>query len=112
MIRQALVANVRNKGLVILTACDHSGIINTINYAKKITGINQIHAIVGGFHLPADGGIHERGIEPTLKELERADPQYIVPCHCTGWKATHRIIETFPEKFIQTGVGTTFNFNV
>jgi len=68
---QALVANVRNKGLVILTACGHSGIINTINYAKKITGINQIHAIVGGFHLPADGGIHERGIEPTLKELER-----------------------------------------
>jgi 7,8-dihydropterin-6-yl-methyl-4-(beta-D-ribofuranosyl)aminobenzene 5'-phosphate synthase len=109
---QALVTNVRNKGLVILTACGHSGIINTINYAKKITGINQIHAIVGGFHLPADGGIHERGIEPTLKELERADPQYIVPCHCTGWKATNRIIESFPEKFIQTGVGTTFKFNV
>ncbi|MGB6591725.1 MAG: MBL fold metallo-hydrolase [Candidatus Nitrosopolaris sp.] len=109
---QALVTNVRNKGLVILTACGHSGIINTINYAKKITGINQIHAVVGGFHLPADGGIHEQGIEPTLKELKRADPQYIVPCHCTGWKATNRIIETFPEKFIQTGVGTTFNFNV
>jgi 7,8-dihydropterin-6-yl-methyl-4-(beta-D-ribofuranosyl)aminobenzene 5'-phosphate synthase len=109
---QALVANIRNKGLVILTACGHSGIINTINYAKKITGINQIHAVVGGFHLPADGGIHEQGIEPTLKELKKADPQYIVPCHCTGWKATNRIIEIFPEKFIQTGVGTTFNFNV
>jgi 7,8-dihydropterin-6-yl-methyl-4-(beta-D-ribofuranosyl)aminobenzene 5'-phosphate synthase len=58
---QALVANITNKGLIILTACGHSGIINTINYAKKITGINQIHAIVGGFHLPADaivGGFH------------------------------------------------------
>ena len=109
---QALVANVRNKGLVILTACGHSGIINTINYAKKITEVNQIYAVVGGFHLPADGGIHEQGIEPTLKELEKADPQYIVPCHCTGWKATNRIIETFSEKFIQTGVGTTFNFKV
>ncbi|HEY5630490.1 MAG TPA: MBL fold metallo-hydrolase [Nitrososphaeraceae archaeon] len=108
---QALVANVRNKGLVILTACGHSGIINTINYAKKATGINQIYAVVGGFHLPADGGIHEAGIEPTLKELVKADPQFIVPCHCTGWKATNRIIETFPKKFIQTGVGTTFNFN-
>jgi 7,8-dihydropterin-6-yl-methyl-4-(beta-D-ribofuranosyl)aminobenzene 5'-phosphate synthase len=108
---QALVANVRNKGLVILTACGHSGIINTINYAKKVTGINQIYAVVGGFHLPADGGIHEEGIEPTLKELVKADPQFIVPCHCTGWKATNRIIETFPKKFIQTGVGTTFNFN-
>jgi 7,8-dihydropterin-6-yl-methyl-4-(beta-D-ribofuranosyl)aminobenzene 5'-phosphate synthase len=108
---QALVANIRNKGLVVLTACGHSGIINTINYAKKVTGINQIYAIVGGFHLPADGGIHEEGIEPTLKELVKADPQFIVPCHCTGWKATNRIIETFPKKFIQTGVGTTFNFN-
>ena len=107
---QALVANIRNKGLVILTACGHSGVINTINYAKKITGIKKIHAVIGGFHLPADGGIHEQGIEPTLKELEIANPDYIVPCHCTGWKAANRIIENFPEKFIQTGVGTTFSF--
>jgi len=106
---QALVANVKNKGLVILTACGHSGIINTINYAKKVTGINKIHAVLGGFHLPA-GGIYDEAIEPTLKELQMANPDYIVPCHCTGWKATNRIIETFPEKFIQTGVGTTFNF--
>ncbi len=106
---QALVANVRNKGLVILTACGHSGIINTINYAKKVTGINKIYAVVGGFHLPA-GGIYDEAIEPTIKELEKADPDYVVPCHCTGWKATNRIIETFPEKFIQTGVGTRFTF--
>jgi 7,8-dihydropterin-6-yl-methyl-4-(beta-D-ribofuranosyl)aminobenzene 5'-phosphate synthase len=106
---QALVTNVRNKGLVILTACGHSGIINTINYAKKVTRINKIYAVIGGFHLPA-GGIYDESIEPTIKELEKADPDYIIPCHCTGWKATNRIIETFPEKFIQTGVGTTFNF--
>ena len=106
---QALVVNVKNKGLVILTACGHSGIINTINYAKKITGINKIHAVLGGFHLPA-GGIYDQAIEPTMKELENANPDYIIPCHCTGWKATNRIIEAFPKKFIQTGVGTTFNF--
>lgn len=106
---QALVVSVKNKGLVILTACGHSGIINTINYAKKITRINKIHAVLGGFHLPA-GGIYDQAIEPTMKELENANPDYIIPCHCTGWKATNRIIETFPKKFIQTGVGTTFNF--
>jgi 7,8-dihydropterin-6-yl-methyl-4-(beta-D-ribofuranosyl)aminobenzene 5'-phosphate synthase len=107
---QAIVANVRNKGLVILTACGHSGIINTINYAKKVTRINKIYAVIGGFHLPADGGIYEQAIEPTIKELGKADPDYIVPCHCTGWKATNRIIETFPEKFMQSSVGTTFKF--
>lgn len=106
---QALVINIKNKGLLILTACGHSGIINTINYAKKITGINKIHAVLGGFHLPA-GGIYDEAIEPTLKELKKTNPDYIIPCHCTGWKATNRIIETFPEKFIQTGVGTAFNF--
>ena len=91
---QALVVNISDKGLVILTGCGHAGIINTINYAKKITGVDRIHAIIGGFHLPADDGIFEVAIEPTLKEFQKAQPDYLVPCHCTGWKATNRIIET------------------
>ncbi|HZB18049.1 MAG TPA: MBL fold metallo-hydrolase [Nitrososphaeraceae archaeon] len=107
---QALVVNISGKGLVILTGCGHAGVINTINYAKKITGIDRIHAIIGGFHLPADGGIFEVAIEPTLKEFQKAQPDYLVPCHCTGWKATNRIIETMPEKFIQSSVGTIFQF--
>ena len=53
---QAIVVNVLDKGLVILTGCGHAGVVNTINYAKKITRINKIHAVIGGFHLPADGG--------------------------------------------------------
>ena len=107
---QALVVIISDKGLVILTGCGHAGIINTINYAKKITGIDRIHAIIGGFHLPADDGIFEAAIEPTLKEFQKVQPGYLVPCHCTGWKATNRIIETMPEKFIQSSVGTTFQF--
>jgi 7,8-dihydropterin-6-yl-methyl-4-(beta-D-ribofuranosyl)aminobenzene 5'-phosphate synthase len=107
---QALVANISDKGLVILTGCGHAGIINTINYAKKITGIDRIHAIIGGFHLPADGGIYEAAIEPTIKEFKEVQPDYLVPCHCTGWKATNKIIDIMPEKFIQSSVGTTFQF--
>jgi 7,8-dihydropterin-6-yl-methyl-4-(beta-D-ribofuranosyl)aminobenzene 5'-phosphate synthase len=107
---QALVANILDKGLVILTGCGHAGIINTVNYAKKITGIDRIHAVIGGFHLPADGGIYEAAIEPTLKEFEKSNPDHLVPCHCTGWKATNKIIEIMPEKFIQSSVGTTFHF--
>jgi 7,8-dihydropterin-6-yl-methyl-4-(beta-D-ribofuranosyl)aminobenzene 5'-phosphate synthase len=107
---QAIVANIRDKGLVILTGCGHAGVINAINYAKKITGVDKVYAVMGGFHLPVDGGIYEAAIEPTLDELQKADPEYIVPCHCTGWKATNRIIETMPEKFMQSSVGTTFQF--
>lgn len=107
---QAIVVNVKDKGLVILTACGHSGIVNTINYAKKVTETDKVYAVLGGFHLPADGGIFEEAIEPTLKELQKIDPDYIVPCHCTGWKAANRIIETMPEKYLQSSVGTTFSF--
>jgi 7,8-dihydropterin-6-yl-methyl-4-(beta-D-ribofuranosyl)aminobenzene 5'-phosphate synthase len=105
---QAVVVNIKQKGLVILTGCGHAGIINTINYAKKVTKINKVFAVLGGFHLT--GGIYEEVIEPTIKELQKADPKYIIPCHCTGWKATNRIIEAMPERFIQTSVGTSFNF--
>ena len=107
---QAIVVNVKDKGLVILTACGHSGIVNTINYAKKVAETDKVHAVLGGFHLPADGGIFEEAIEPTLKELQKIDPDYIVPCHCTGWKAANRIIETMPEKYLQSSVGTIFSF--
>lgn len=105
---QAVVVNIKQKGLVIVTGCGHAGIINTINYVKNVTKINKVFAVLGGFHLT--GGIYEESIEPTIKELEKADPKYIIPCHCTGWKATNRIIEAMPERFIQTSVGTSFNF--
>jgi 7,8-dihydropterin-6-yl-methyl-4-(beta-D-ribofuranosyl)aminobenzene 5'-phosphate synthase len=105
---QAIIVNIKQKGLVILTGCGHAGIINTINYAKKVTKINKVFAVLGGFHLT--GGIYEEAIEPTIKDLQKADPKYVIPCHCTGWKATNKIIEVMPEKFIQTSVGTSFNF--
>jgi 7,8-dihydropterin-6-yl-methyl-4-(beta-D-ribofuranosyl)aminobenzene 5'-phosphate synthase len=105
---QALIMNVRNKGLIILTGCGHAGIINTIKFAKKVTGIERIHCVIGGFHL--SGQDYEDSISLTLAELTKVDPHYIVPCHCTGWKATNKIIDMMPEKFIQSSVGSTFLF--
>jgi 7,8-dihydropterin-6-yl-methyl-4-(beta-D-ribofuranosyl)aminobenzene 5'-phosphate synthase len=105
---QAIVASVKSKGLVIVTGCGHAGVINTINYAKEITGIRKVHAIVGGFHL--SGNMYEPAIGPTLNAFGDISPQFIVPCHCTGWKAVNRIVQEFPEKFVQPTVGTTLNF--
>ncbi len=107
---QAIIVNLRKKGLVVLTGCGHAGIINTLNYAKDLTGIDKIYAIIGGFHLPADGGIYEEAMDPTIEEIQNTDPEYIIPCHCTGWKATNKIIDLMPDKFIQSAVGTTFTF--
>ncbi len=78
---QDIVANVKEKGLVIISACAHSGIINTIHYVKFLTGIDKIFAVLGGFHLTR-GKMYDDAIEPTIKELKKANPKYIVPCHC------------------------------
>lgn len=107
---QAIIINVKNKGLVILTGCGHAGIINTIKYSKELTGINELYAVIGGFHLPTSNKIYENALYPTLDELQKSDPKYIIPCHCTGWKATNKIIDLMPDKFIQPSVGTVFTF--
>jgi 7,8-dihydropterin-6-yl-methyl-4-(beta-D-ribofuranosyl)aminobenzene 5'-phosphate synthase len=105
---QALVMLLKNKGLVILTGCGHAGIINTINYAKKVTGIKKVYAIIGGFHLTGEG--YEEAIPLTINELLKINPEYIIPCHCTGWKACNEIIKSMPQKYIQTSVGSAFCF--
>ena len=105
---QALVMNIKNKGLLILTGCGHAGIINTIKYAKKVTGVRKIYSVIGGFHLSGQG--YEECIPFTITELKRENPRYVVPCHCTGWKASNEIINAMPEKFIQPSVGSIFCF--
>jgi len=105
---QALVATVRGHGLVVLTGCGHSGIINILRYVRKLTGETQIHAVLGGFHLT--GRAFEPIIGPTCDALAGFSPDHLVPAHCTGWRATHALAARFPEAFIQNSVGTRFEF--
>jgi 7,8-dihydropterin-6-yl-methyl-4-(beta-D-ribofuranosyl)aminobenzene 5'-phosphate synthase len=101
---QALVANVRGRGLVVLTGCGHSGIVNILRYVRRLTDEDHIHAVVGGFHL--SGPLFDTIIEPTCDALGEFSPDYLVPCHCTGWKAIHALAARFPDAFIQNSVGT------
>lgn len=101
---QALIANVRGKGLVILSGCGHAGIVNIARYAQKLTGVNDIYCIVGGFHL--SGPIFEPIIGPTVAALAELDPTVIMPAHCTGWRAQHTLAAALPDAWVQTSVGT------
>lgn len=103
---QAVVINVRNKGLVVLTGCGHAGAINTIRQAQELTGVQKIHAVIGGFHL--SGPLFEPIIAPTVAALKALSPELIVPAHCTGWKAVHAIARELPQAFVQNSVGTKF----
>ncbi|MCI0557641.1 MAG: MBL fold metallo-hydrolase, partial [Nitrososphaera sp.] len=105
---QAVVLNVKDKGLVVITGCGHAGIINTLNCAKELTGEDRIYAVVGGMHLT--GALFEPIIPRTMDELERLRPRYVVPCHCSGLKAMNEIARKMPDAFIQNGVGTNYVF--
>ena len=103
---QAIVIHVRDRGLVVLTGCGHAGVINILRQARVQTGVEQIYAVLGGFHL--SGALFEPIIPQTIAELQRIGPSLIVPAHCTGWRATHGIARAMPEAFVQNSVGTTF----
>lgn len=103
---QAVVVNVKDKGLVVLTGCGHAGAINTIRHAQTLTGIEKVYAVLGGFHLT--GAIFEPIIEPTVAALKELNSALIVPAHCTGWKATHMIARELPDAFVPNSVGTRF----
>jgi 7,8-dihydropterin-6-yl-methyl-4-(beta-D-ribofuranosyl)aminobenzene 5'-phosphate synthase len=106
---QALVLHLKGKGLVIVSGCAHAGIVNTVLYARKITGVNRVHAVIGGFHL--SGPAFEQIIEETVEALKEMNPKVIVPMHCTGWQAIHRFAEAFPDAFVLNSVGTTFSLS-
>ena len=106
---QALAIHLKGKGLVIVSGCAHAGIVNTVLHAKKITGVNEVHAVIGGFHL--SGPTFEPIIEETVRALKEMNLKMIVPMHCTGWKAIQRFSEAFPESFVLNSVGTTFSLS-
>jgi len=105
---QAVVCHVKGKGLLVLTSCSHSGVINVLLHARRITGIDQIYGLVGGMHLT--GGLMEPLIPRTLAELATIAPSVVVPGHCTGWKATHELARQMPGAYIQSSVGTRLHF--
>jgi len=105
---QPMVLNLKDKGLIVLSCCSHAGIINVLRHAQRITGIQKIYAVIGGLHLT--GGLFEPIIPRTVEELAAIGPEVIVPCHCTGWKATHELARRLPEAYVQTSVGTRLHF--
>ncbi|MEJ2721670.1 MAG: MBL fold metallo-hydrolase [bacterium] len=105
----AIVANVKGKGLVVLSGCAHAGIINTVKYAKEVTGVDQVFVVMGGFHLT--GKDFESTIGPTIEALKDLDPDYVVPTHCTGRSAILQIEKEMPEKFLLNMSGTRMTFN-
>jgi len=103
---RALVINVKDRGLVIVSGCGHSGIINTVNYAKELAESDEVYAIIGGFHL--SGKEYEGLIGNVVAEIQSLDPKLIVPSHCSGWRAALRFAQTLPKAFVWNSVGNLY----
>jgi 7,8-dihydropterin-6-yl-methyl-4-(beta-D-ribofuranosyl)aminobenzene 5'-phosphate synthase len=104
---QSVVVNVKGKGLVVLSGCAHAGIVNTVNYAKEISGVSRVWAIIGGFHL---GRADDEDIQRTVDAIKELEPTMVVPMHCTGFKAISQFAAQMPDEFVLGVVGTTYLF--
>ena len=101
---QALVINLAGKGLVVISGCAHAGIVNTVEYAKKLAGEETIHAVLGGFHLT--GPFFEKIHDETVDALKKMEPEVVMPMHCTGWRAIQKFQKEFSSNFILNSVGS------
>jgi 7,8-dihydropterin-6-yl-methyl-4-(beta-D-ribofuranosyl)aminobenzene 5'-phosphate synthase len=100
--------NVKDRGLVVITSCGHAGLINTIRQAQTVSGVQKIHAVLGGFHLsPADPEYVAQIVEVLRNEIK---PDYLVPMHCSGATFTQIAARDMPDKLIMSYTGSRYVF--
>ena len=102
---QAVILNAKGKGLVVLSGCAHRGIVNTVKHAQKMTGLEKVYAVMGGFHLT---GAKPELIQKTIADIKVINPEYIVPTHCTGFQAISAFAKEMPDQFILNTAGTKY----
>jgi len=100
--------NLGDRGLVVITSCGHGGIVNTVRRAQEVTGVEKIHALVGGFHLapaPIDY------LKTIMAEVKTLPIDHLIPMHCSGSNFIDLAKQEMPEKLILCTTGSKFTFN-
>ena len=98
----SLIANVKEKGVVIITGCSHAGIVNITKQGARLAGTDKIHGIIGGFHLIEAA---KDRIRKTTQALKEFDPDWICAGHCTGFLAQVELYNTFNDRFTPLHTG-------
>ncbi len=94
---------------MVLSGCAHVGIVNTVKHSQKIAGTDQLHAVMGGFHLI---NAKPEIIEKTVTDIKAMKPDHIVPTHCTGFEAIATFAREIPAQFILNTAGTQYTFGL
>jgi 7,8-dihydropterin-6-yl-methyl-4-(beta-D-ribofuranosyl)aminobenzene 5'-phosphate synthase len=103
----ATAFNLRGRGLIILTSCSHRGVINAIKQAQAVSGVDKVHAVIGGFHLAP---YKEDYVRDTISALKSIDIDYVIPLHCTGEPFYEMAKAEMPSKLLRSYTGTRFIF--
>lgn len=91
-----LAVRVEGRGVLVFTGCSHAGVVNVLLHARERLG--PLYAVMGGFHLSGPGS--EAIIADTVRDLAQFGLRWIVPGHCTGWRAVHALVEAFGEAVV------------
>lgn len=106
MDERCIALHVRGKGLVVLSACSHAGIVNVCTHAQASFPDVPLYAIMGGLHL---SGTNEEIIPQTVAALGTFGITRIAAGHCTGWRAMAALLGAFGDKtLVPLAVGKRF----
>jgi 7,8-dihydropterin-6-yl-methyl-4-(beta-D-ribofuranosyl)aminobenzene 5'-phosphate synthase len=100
--------NLKGKGLVLLTSCSHRGVVNAIKQAQAASGIEKVHALIGGFHLAP---YQDEYVQQTVAALKEMNIDYVIPLHCTGEPFYDKARAEMPGKVLRSYTGTRFVFS-
>lgn len=96
------------KGIVVVLGCAHAGVVNTLDQISRLTGAQEIHAVIGGLHL---ANADELRLLRTLKTFEGYRLQLLGPCHCTGSQAQAMIAGKFKDEYCAIHAGRSIYFS-
>jgi 7,8-dihydropterin-6-yl-methyl-4-(beta-D-ribofuranosyl)aminobenzene 5'-phosphate synthase len=100
---------VRGRGLVVISACSHVGIINAVKTSLAVTGVEKLHAVVGGFHLAAS---NQEYVNHTVDVFEELNPDVVLPMHCSGPSFIETMRNRMPEKLVRANLGSRYVFGL
>lgn len=95
------------RGLVVIAGCAHAGVVNTVDHVCHLAGKDEIHALVGGFHL---GQASHGRLEEIGSALGRRNFHVLAPCHCTGMGAQAYLRARFHSLVRDVGAGNSLIF--
>jgi 7,8-dihydropterin-6-yl-methyl-4-(beta-D-ribofuranosyl)aminobenzene 5'-phosphate synthase len=101
-----VAAHVKDKGIVVFTACSHAGVVNVLKHAQTCFPSVPLYAVAGGFHL---AGVNEKIIAESVRDMGEFGLKLIAPGHCTGWRAVNALVGAFGENVVvPSAVGKIF----